>query len=119
MSGLFGGKSREEREAEKQELEHLQREAADKYDATVTKSLEQLTRWAFPDSQVQRSGAAEWELWHTTDNGEKYVDVTVTLEFNDDKPDYFDCETQTNSEITNGLTRERLNDALRWAISSS
>ncbi len=115
MSGLFGGKSREEREAEKQELEHLQREAADKYDAMVVKSLEQLTRWAFPDSQVQRSGATAWELWHAVDNGEKHVDVTVTLEFDGDEPECFTC-ISVAEHTTDDLARENLNDILRMAV---
>lgn len=119
MSGLFSRKSREEQEAEKQQAQSRQQGAADRYDALVTKSLEQLTRWAFPDSQVERSSVAEWKLWHTTDDSQQYVDVTVTLEFDNDAPQYFNCDTKTNSESTDGLSHEALNDALRWVISSS
>ena len=118
MSGLFGGKSREEREAEKQELQRNQREAADRYEAMVTKSLEQLTRWAFPDSQIERSGDAEWKLWHTADNGEKYVDATVLMEFDAAEPQYFTCDSLENHS-TDDLAREALNDALRMAVCGS
>jgi len=116
MSGLFGGKSREERELEIQQALLRQHEAANPYDGLVTKSLEQLARWAFPDSQVERSGAAAWKLWHTTDHGEKFVDVTVTLDFDGDQAECFECETELNSETTDDLTRESLNDALRWTV---
>ena len=116
MSGLFGGKTREERDLEKQQAQIHQQQAAGPYDGLVTKSLEQLARWAFPDSQVERSGPAEWKLWHPADNGEKYVDVTVTLAFHGDRPECFECETELNSETTDDLTREALNDALRWTV---
>ncbi len=116
MSVLFGGKSHEERELEKQEAQFRQRGTADPYDGLVKKSLEQLTRWAFQDSQVERSGAAEWKLWHTADNGEKYIDVTVTLEVNGGHAKCFECETEMNSESTDDLARESLNAALRWIV---
>jgi len=116
MSGLFGGKSHEDRELEKQQAQLRRQEAADPFDPLVKKSLEQLARWAFPDSQVERSGAAEWKLWHPADNGEKYIDVTVTIEINGDRAECFECETEMNSESTDDLTRESLTDALRWVV---
>jgi hypothetical protein len=122
MSGLFGGKSREEREAEKQQkqaqLQRQQAEVADQYDGMVTRALERLTRWAFPDSQVERQGVGEWQLWHTTDDGKKYVDVTVTLEFDKDRPKYFFCDGPLNYTTTDELTREDLDNALRQSICS-
>jgi hypothetical protein len=121
MSSLFGGKSREERESEKQQkqaqLQHAQKNAADRFDAMVTKSLEQLTRWAFPDSQVEHPEVAKWQLWHTTDEGEKYVDVAVELDFDDDEPSLFICSE--SSCITEAeLTCEDLNEGLRVCICS-
>jgi len=122
MSGLFGGKSREEREAEKQQkqaqLQRQQAKVADQYDGMVTKALEQLTRWAFPDSQVERQGVGVWQLWHTADNGEKYVDVAVTLEFDEDQPTCFLCGESLYLAKAESLTREDLNDALRRCICS-
>ena len=81
MNGLFGGKSREERDAERQQKQaqsqHQQAEAANQYDGMVTKALERLIQWAFPDSQVERQGIGRWQLWHTTEDGKKYVDIAV------------------------------------------
>jgi len=122
MSGLFGGKSREERETEKQQkqaqLQRQQAEVANQYNGMVTKALEQLTRWAFPDSQVERHGVGAWQLWHTADNGEKYVDVAVTLQFDEDQPTFFLCDGASCFARTEQLTREELNDALRRSICS-
>ena len=122
MSGLFGGKSREEREAEKQQkqaqLQRQQAEVANQYNGMVTKALEQLTRWAFPDSQVERHGVGAWQLWHTADNGEKYVDVAVTLKFDEDRPTLFLCDGSLCFATAEQLTREDLNDALRRCICS-
>jgi hypothetical protein len=114
MSGLFTGKDREEREAEKQQK---QAEIADQYDGMVTKALERLTRWAFPDSQVERQGVGAWQLWHTTDGGEKYVDVTVELQFAKGRPKSFFCDGSVSMHIAE-LTRENLDDALRQSICS-
>ena len=121
MSSLFGGKSREEREAEKQQkqaqLQRQRAEAAEQYDGMVAKALERLTRWAFPDSQVERQGVATWQLWHTTDDGKKDVDVAVTLNFHEGQPTYFLCSESLQPE-TAELTREDLDDALRMCICS-
>lgn len=121
MSSLFGGKSREEREAERQQeqaqLQHQQAEAAKQYDGMVTKALERLTRWAFPDSQVEFQGVGRWQIWHTTDDGKKYVDVAVTLHFDEDQPTSFFCEGSLQYQ-TAELTREDLDDALRMCICS-
>ena len=121
MSGLFGGKSREEREAERQQKQtqsqHQQAEAANQYDGMVTKALEQLTRWAFPDSQVERQGVGMWQLWHTTDDGKKYVDVAVELQFDKGRPKSFSCDESISIHIAE-LTREALDDALRQSVCS-
>ena len=119
MSSLFGGKSREDREAEQQQQQQRQQSLARQFEPLVTRALEQLTRWAFPDSQVEYNGAAAWSLWHNADDGQKYVDVTVTVEFNGDTPEYFECQTQNHSDNTDSLTREDLNDTLRWVICRS
>ncbi len=95
MSSLFGGKSRERRETDRQpkqaQLQRQQAEAANQYDGMVTKALERPIRWAFPDSQVERQSVGKWQLWHTTDDGRKYIDVAVTLEFDEDQPMSFLC----------------------------
>jgi hypothetical protein len=119
MSSLFGGKGREGRKAEKQqkqaELQYQRTEVAKQYDEMVTKALERLTRWAFPDSQIERHGVGMWQLWHTTDDGEKYVDVAVTLQFDEDQPTSFHCDGPFGLEIAE-LTREDLDDYLRLCI---
>ena len=121
MGGLYGGKSREEREVEKQQkqaqLQHQQAKAARQYDGMVTQALERLTRWAFPDSQVERPGVVTWQLWHTADDGKKYVDVAVTLEFHEGQPTSFLCSESLHPEVAE-LNREDLDDALRMCICS-
>jgi hypothetical protein len=121
MGSLFGGKSREERETGKQQKQaqrqHRQADAADQYDDMVTRALERLTRWAFPDSQVERPGVGKWQLWHTADNGEKYVDVAVELHFDGDQPESFLC-SESLCMADAELTREELDEALRRSICS-
>jgi len=121
MSSLFGGKSREEREAEKQrkqaQFQRQQEAAARQYDEMVTKALERLTRWAFPDSQVEFQDVGKWRLWHTTDDGKKYVDVEVSLQFDGDQPTSFLCSESIEPQIAE-LNRESLDDALRMCICS-
>jgi len=120
--GIFGGKHHEEREAEKQreqvELQRKQAAAADQYDEMVTRALERLTRWAFPDSAVERPQFDKWQLWHTTDKGKKYVDVAVHLEFDEDKPESFTCDQSLYIAGSEDLTREALDEALRQSICS-
>ena len=119
MSSLFGGKSREERDSEKQQKEALghykQAEAAEYYNEMVTKALERLTRWAFPDSQVEHPDTSVWQLWHTSDEGKKYIDVAVTLQFDRDEPKTFLCSESLSAQIAE-LTREDLDDSLRMCI---
>jgi hypothetical protein len=112
MGGLFGGKSREV-----QGTQMAQGAAANQYDGMVTKALERLTRWAFPDSQVERVNSVTWQLWHTRENGEKYIDVLVELLFKKDQPHMFMCSKTLHPE-TAGLNREDLDEALRRAICS-
>ena len=121
VSSLFGGKNRAEREAERQEEQaqqlRLQAKAASQYDTMVTKALERLTRWAFPDSQVERPKAGLWQLWHTTEDGSRYVDVAVTLQFDGDRPTSFICDESLYMSDAE-LTREDLDEALRRCICS-
>ncbi len=120
--GIFGGKSHEEREAAKRQeqvqLHRKQAAAADQYDEMVTKALVRLTRWAFPDSLVERPQFDKWQLWHTTDRGKKYIDVAVTLEFDEDKPESFLCDECLYDAVSEDLTREALDEALRQCICS-
>lgn len=88
----------------------------EKYDVMVSKALDRLTKWAFPDSQVERKDQANWQLWHTTDEGKKSIDVSVELQMKHGKPGSFlisSVQPQTAE-----LTREDLDDALRIAICS-
>ena len=120
MSGFFGGKHKKEpgvdRSLNKAHSQHLQIKAADQYDDMVTKALERLTRWAFPDSQVERQGT-RWHLWHLTESGKKYIDVAVELQFDDDQPESFIC-SESLYYADAELTREDLDNALRRSICS-
>ncbi len=121
MRSLFGDRSREGRELDKKQkkelLQHRQAEAAERYDEMVTKALGRLTRWAFPDSQVERPSPDKWQLWHTTEDGKKYVDVAVTLEFDEDEPESFLCDKSLYMAKAE-LTREDLDESLRRCICS-
>ena len=93
----------------------MQSQMADQFDELVTKALQRLTVWAFPDSQVERPEATLWQLWHTSDSGKKYVDVKVTLTFFMDQPQQFKC--QGAMHFSCDLNREDLDTALRSCIS--
>ena len=94
-----------------------QADPIDKYDEMVSAALERLTQWAFPDSQIERKNRLAWQLWHTTDNNEKYVDVEVELRMKKDKPDSFLISQSVQPQEAD-LSREDLDDALRIAICS-
>lgn len=96
----------------------MQRIGGPQYDGMVKKALEQLTRWAFPDSQIERPGDGVWQLWHTTDAGEKYIDVTVTLQVDKNGPSGFSCEGTLAEFEDAELTFEDLESALRRSIFS-
>ena len=79
-----------------------QTDPADKYDKMVSAALERLTRWAFPDSLIERKNKLTWQLWHMTDNNEKYVDVEVELRMKKNKPDFFNitiCATTKSRSV--------------------
>jgi len=117
LGGLFGGRSREEVEMDKRQKQAQQAAMADQYEEMVTNALMRLTRWAFPDSQIERKEAFTWQLWHTTDSGKKCVDVAVTLQFEKGRPAQFLCSESLQPEIAE-LNREDLDDALRMCICS-
>jgi hypothetical protein len=98
-------------------MTNQQEEITDQYDEMVTKSLERLTRWAFPDSQVERKDQVTWQLWHTTINNQKYIDVSVELQVKRGKPESFLICDSVQPQIAE-LSREELEDALRIAICS-
>jgi hypothetical protein len=83
----------------------------------ATKALARLTRWAFPDSKIERKNEHIWQLWHTADNNEKYIDVQVELKMKKDKPDSFLISQALQPQVSD-LSREDLDDALRIAICS-
>ena len=89
----------------------------EKYDEMVSGALQRLTRWAFPDSQVERKDQVNWLLWHTTENNKKYIDVSVELQMKHGKPLSFLIGDSVQPQ-TAELTREDLDDALRIAICS-
>jgi hypothetical protein len=94
-----------------------QTDPADKYDKMVSAALERLTRWAFPDSLIERKNKLTWQLWHMTDNNEKYVDVEVELRMKKNKPDFFLISQSVQPQKAD-LSREDLDDGLRIAICS-
>ena len=108
---------RSEKQQKQAQLQSQQAEVANQYDGMVTKALERLTRWAFPDSQVERQGVGKWQLWHTTDDGGKYVDVAVTLQFDKARPTSFVCDESLCGAAAE-LSREDLDEALRRCICS-
>ena len=98
-------------------MTELQLQDSNHYDEMVTKALERLTRWAFPDSQVERVGPVKWQLWHNTENNQKYIDVSVELQIKHGKPSQFFISDAADPRLA-GLSREQLDDALRIAICS-
>ncbi len=89
----------------------------EKYDKMVSKALDRLTKWAFPDSRMEHKDQVNWQLWHTTDEGKKYIDVSVELLMKHGKPGSFLVSDSVQPQ-TSELTREDLDDALRIAICS-
>jgi hypothetical protein len=89
----------------------------EKYNEMVSGALQRLTRWAFPDSQVERKDQLNWLLCHTSDNNKKYIDVSVELQMKRGKPVSFLIGDSVQPQ-TAELTREDLDDALRIAICS-
>ena len=94
-----------------------QQDEIEKCNQMVSKALERLTKWAFPDSRVERKGQVIWQLEHTTDAGEKYIDVSVELRMKHGKPGSFLIGDSVRPQDAE-LTREDLDDALRIAICS-
>lgn len=118
MSGLFQKRGSQNKEAIKPEqVTSSQAEAYNRYDGMVTQALERLTRWAFPDSQIERPTLNKWQLWHTTDDGKKYVDVSVELQFSKGQPKSFFVDGSLQTVVAK-LNREDLDDALRQSICS-
>jgi hypothetical protein len=89
----------------------------EKYNEMVSGALQRLTRWAFPDSQVERKDQVSWLVWHTTENNKKYIDVSVELQMKHGKPASFLISNSVQPRVAR-LTREDLDDALRIAICS-
>jgi len=123
MSGLFSGKSKEERQSEKRRAkEHQQeehRQVAESYASMVHEVFDRLIHWGFPDSQAEESGIGEWQLWHLSDNGKKIVDASVELSFEGDKPAYFWCDHSCEyggKMVQADLNKDSLLDSLRHAI---
>ena len=98
-------------------MTNQQEEYTNQYNEMVTKALERLTRWAFPDSQVERKDQVTWQLWHTAENKKKYIDVSVELQIKHGKPESFLIGDSIQPQIAE-LSREDLDDALRIAICS-
>jgi len=98
-------------------MTNQQEEYTNQYNEMVTKALERLTRWAFPDSQVERKDQVTWQLWHTAENKKKYIDVSVELQIKHGKPKSFLIGDSIQPQIAE-LSREDLDDALRIAICS-
>jgi hypothetical protein len=94
-----------------------QLELSNQYNEMVTKALERLTRWAFPDSQIERKDQVTWQLWHTAETNKKYIDVSVELQIKHGKSSSFLIADSIQPQ-TAELTREDLDDALRIAICS-
>ncbi len=92
-------------------------QSIEKYHEMVTKALERLTRWAFPDSQIERKDERTWQLWHLTEANELCIDVQVELNLKKGVPSSFLISQAAQPEIAR-LTREDLDEELRVAICS-
>ena len=83
----------------------------------VIETLEQLTRWAFPHSQASAVDGAKWQLWHTTQSGERIVDLEVSFLDNGKKIVGWSCTgpsaiVGSKDVMTMTLTYEALNEAV-------
>jgi hypothetical protein len=58
-------------------MTNQQEEYTNQYNEMVTKALERLTRWAFPDSQVERKDQVTWQLCHTAENKKDLLQKSV------------------------------------------
>ncbi len=94
-----------------------QPESIEKYNEMVTKALGRLTRWAFPDSQVERKNELTWQLWHLTNTNELYIDVQVELNLKKGVPSSFLISQAAQPEVAR-LTFEDLEEELKVAICS-
>src|SRR5512138_3630097 len=92
-------------------------QSIEKYHEMVTKALERLTHWAFPDSQIERKNELTWQLWHLTEANELDIDVQVELKLKKGIPDYFLISNAVQPEVA-ALRREDLDKELRLAICS-
>ena len=104
-------------------------QAAARYDAVVTAGLQWLARWAMPECEVERVENAatgyQWRLWHTRQDGSKFVDVSVGVYFPDrhpDNPQSFFVEFRTpggtSRTADSPLEPEDLRYAMRRAVST-
>jgi len=129
--GLFHSHSDQPRQPDNKELLLLNqlRQASAPYEPMVTAALQWLANWAMPECQVERVESAasgyQWQLWHTRENGSKFVDVTVAVFFPDrhpDKPDGFVVDFKTpggyERSATGPLIREDLFYTVRRVVSA-
>jgi hypothetical protein len=65
-------KSEAEKRQKQAQRQHRQAGAANLYHGMVTQALERLTRWAFPDIQVERQGVGKWQLWNAYTRSENW-----------------------------------------------
>lgn len=91
------------------------------YEEMVKSVLEQFIRSDFPDSQILKTDAGEWELRQASDNGALYTDLKVQLNFDGDQPKTFVCVYYRHNGMhmrRAPLKREALARAVRKCISS-
>ncbi len=126
--GLFHSHPNQPSDKELQ-LQSQLRQAAAGYEPMVVAGLQRLTRWALPDDQIERVDDAAsgyvWQLWHTRQDGSKFVDLTVRVYFEDrraDKPALFQAVLKTPAGISHAidgqLSPEDLDFALRRCVAS-
>jgi len=72
-------------------LKTERQQAVEPYEPMVTSVLEQFIRSDFPDSQIQKTGAGEWEIQALTTNGDVHPHVKIQLFFDGDRPSSFLC----------------------------
>ena len=71
--------------------DEMRQQAIAKYGDMITSSLERQSKTAFPDSSIESTERGEWSLSHTTENGERVIDLAVRLADNGRRIIGFDC----------------------------
>lgn len=106
--GLFH--HNDDREAKKEQEAHEQAEQRRQFalslDGVVSASLERLTHWAYPGSEIMRfdddTVGLQWQLRHTSADGGKFIDIVVWIDYDNKKPYRFAARRHLNVQEVGG-----------------